>query len=164
MNPLYTYVLLLSLDANKVGWASVAPPQLSRYTPVLDILQPPVPLRLRSFWGDYQFPSSSPLRLCQILRCQGYTPRLTFSASSANGLQFTHHCGLSTGSIISPDLLCTKRVSLVTFDDACLPADGNLHRVVFGIDEKTGILKGRHDGLPGMEPFHTLWRRQSLSV
>lgn len=37
-----------------------------------------------------------------------------------------------------------------------LPADGYLHGVVFDIDEKSGLLKGRHDGHPGVEPFHTL--------
>ena len=64
----------------------------------------------------------------------------------------------------SPDLLCTKRVSLVPLNHASLPADGNLHGVVLGINEKTGILKGRHNGHPGMEPFHTLRQRRSLSV
>lgn len=90
--------------------------------------------------------------------------RLTFNASSAMGLQFTHHCGLSTGSMTSPDLLCAKKLSLVSFGHTCLPADGNLHRVILGINEKTGLFKGRHDGYPGVEPFHALRQRQSPSV
>jgi len=55
-------------------------------------------------------------------------------------------------------------VSLATLSHACLPAYGDLHRIIFGIDEETGLLEGRYDGHPGMEPFHTLRRRQSLLV
>lgn len=137
----------------------MTPPQLPRNAPILDILQPSVPLCLRGFRGDYQLSSSGSLKLRQILFCRSYAPRLTFNASSAKGLQFTHHCGLSTGSMTSPDLLRTERVSPVSRNHTCLPADGDLHRVVLGINEKTSILKGRYDSHPCMEPFHTLRRR-----
>src|SRR5882762_152531 len=41
-----TYVLLFSFKANKVRRASMAPPELPRNTPVLDILEPTVPIAL----------------------------------------------------------------------------------------------------------------------
>ena len=98
------------------------------------------------------------------LRWQGYTSQLTLTASSAKGLQFTHHCGLSTGSMISPDLLCTKRVSLASPNHIRLPADGNLHRVVLGVNKEISFLESLHYSHPGVEPFHTLQWRQSRSV
>ena len=56
----------------------------------------------------------------------------------------------------SPDLLHAKRVSFVSLDYIHLPADGNLHRIVLGINEKIGPFEGLHNGYPGVEPFHTL--------
>ena len=39
-----TNVVLFAFNANEISWASVTPPQLSRYTPVLYVLKPSVPL------------------------------------------------------------------------------------------------------------------------
>jgi len=52
----------------------------------------------------------------------------------------------------------------LSLDPTHLPADWYLHRVVFGIDEKSGLFKGRHDIHPGVEPFHTLSWGQSRPV
>lgn len=64
----------------------------------------------------------------------------------------------------SPDLLHAKRVSFVSLDHTRLPADGNLHRVVLGVNEETCLFEGLHDGYPGVESFHTLRQRENLSV
>ena len=66
--------------------------------------------------------------------------------------------------MISPDLLCAGGEPSLSLNPMRLPADGNLHGVVLGINEKTGLLKGCHNGNPDMEPFHTLKRSQNLSV
>lgn len=64
----------------------------------------------------------------------------------------------------SPDLLHAKRVRFVSLDHTRLPADGNLHRVVLGVNEKTGLFEGLHDGYPGVESFHALQGCKNLSV
>ena len=47
MNDLLAYILLLPLDVHEVRWAAMAPPELTRYTPVLDVLEPAIPFSLR---------------------------------------------------------------------------------------------------------------------
>ena len=66
--------------------------------------------------------------------------------------------------MMSPDLLCTESESCLSLNPIHVPADRNLHGVVLGANEKTGLLKSRYDGHSGMEPFHTLQRRQRLSI
>lgn len=65
---------------------------------------------------------------------------------------------------ISRFTVCREIKPRLSLNPMHLPADGNLHRVILGINEKTGLLKGGHDGHPGVEPFHTLQWRQSLPV
>ena len=45
------------------------------------------------------------LVLARYAKAEVNKQQLTLMASSARGLQFTHHWGLSIGSMMSPDLL-----------------------------------------------------------
>lgn len=162
--PLCTYVLFLTLDPDKVSGASVPPPQLSRDTPILDVLQPPVPLCLGNFGRYCQIPSSGPLIHCQIMLIKvnivTYLEcliRQRFTVYPPLWLEYWFND-------ISRFTGCREGEPCLPLKQRRLPADGNLHRVVLGIDEKTGLLKSRYNGNPGMKPFRTLQGRQSLSA
>ena len=49
-----THILLLAVDVDEVGRTPMAPPQLTRDTPILDTLQPAVPLVLRRLGLDLE--------------------------------------------------------------------------------------------------------------
>ena len=55
------YILLLSVDVHEVSRATVAPPQLPRYTPILDRLKPAVPVCFGLFGCYDQFACSRAL-------------------------------------------------------------------------------------------------------
>ena len=57
----HTDVLILTLDIDEVRGATVTPPELTRDTPVLDALQPPVPLILGLLRLDEEFAGSCAL-------------------------------------------------------------------------------------------------------
>ena len=45
-----TYILLLSLDTHEIRRTAMAPPELTRNTPVLGVLQPSEPVGFRLLW------------------------------------------------------------------------------------------------------------------
>jgi hypothetical protein len=85
----------------------MTPPELTRNTPVLDVLQPSIPVGFGLFWRDMKLASPGALqaKLAFSIVHKLMVMETTLIASSASGLQFTHHWGLSTGSMTSPDLL-----------------------------------------------------------
>lgn len=155
-----SYVLFFTLDPNEVSRTTVSPPELARNTPILDILKPTVPIRLRLFRCYVQFAGSCALhkRRTKLYMFETRKERLhTLIASSARGLQFTHHWGLSTGSMISPDLLIERLVRKGYGDRLYFaPAQWDLHRIVFCLNIKICILESLYDGHTSMEPFHAL--------
>lgn len=85
----------------------------------------------------------------------------TFIASSASGLQFTHHCGLMIGSMISPDLL-PNMSKISPYMVIHKPANRKLHWVLFRLHVEACDGERLHHCFPGMKPFHPLIERSFL--
>ena len=79
-------------------------------------------------------------------------------ASSARGLQFTHHWGFSMGSMMSPDLLqkCYVLCFFAKNDFMHAPADGNLHRVVLRLDVQPQLFQFLDNLYARVESLHSL--------
>ena len=96
--------------------------------------------------------------------------QLTAMASSARGLQFTHHWGFRMGSMMSPDLLqeCYVLCFFAKIDFMHAPADGNLHRVVLRLDVQPQLFQFLDNLHARVESLHslqwTLVRSPSVSV
>jgi hypothetical protein len=69
----------------------MTPPQLPGYTPILNIFEPSVPFGLGGFWSDDQFSRPGALEHPVSSRTLNVEKGSTLIASSARGLQFTHH-------------------------------------------------------------------------
>jgi len=105
-----TYINVLSFNRYEIRRASVTPPQLAGDTPVLDATQPGIPFGFGRLGEDSKFAFSCSLgcdasKSINLFRSRKRTSQQTFIASSAKGLEFTHHWGFITGSMISLDLL-----------------------------------------------------------
>jgi len=75
-------------------------------------------------------------------------------ASSAKGLQLTHHWGLSTGSMISP-LLLYPHQHFFSLKKKHKPANWNLHLVILPTDIQPKLLQPLDNFYTGMKPLHT---------
>lgn len=135
-----THVLILTLDVDEVRRTSVSPPELTRDTPILDTLEPAIPLGFGRLGRDLKFSGACPLEVNVDINPPSIRERATYLERLLRQRLTVH-----------PPL----RLEDGLYDVPRLATNRNLHRVVLRLDVQPRVLERLHHSDARVEAPHT---------